>query len=342
MPNTNRQILLASRPVGEPKPSDFKLVEAQTQPPGAGQVLCRTVYLSLDPYMRGRMNAGKSYAKPVEIGSVMEGGTVGQVLESQHPEFSAGEIVFGSGGWQEYFTLPGTALRKVDPKWGPISTAVGVLGMPGVTAYTGLLNIGKPQAGETVVVAAASGAVGSVVGQIAKIKGARAVGVAGSPEKCKFVTNELGFDACLNHHDADFPEQLGAACPDGIDVYFENVGGKVFETVLPLLSNFARIPVCGMIAHYNATELPPGPNLMPVILRNILTKRLTMRGFIVWDFAKQEAEALTTMAGWIQEKKLKFREDIVEGLETAPEVFIGLLKGANFGKLVVRISDDPT
>jgi NADPH-dependent curcumin reductase CurA len=192
------------------------------------------------------------------------------------------------------------------------------------------------------VVAAASGAVGSVVGQIAKIKGARAVGVAGSPEKCKFVTDELGFDACLNHHDADFPEQLGAACPDGIDVYFENVGGKVFETVLPLLSNFARIPVCGMIAHYNATELPPGPNLMPVILRNILTKRLTMRGFIVWDFAKQEAEALTTMAGWIQEKKLKFREDIVEGLESAPEVFIGLLKGENFGKLVVRISDDPT
>lgn len=342
MPNTNRQILLASRPVGEPKPSDFKLVEAQTQPPGAGQVLCRTVYLSLDPYMRGRMNAGKSYAKPVEIGSVMEGGTVGQVLESQHPEFSAGEIVFGSGGWQEYFTLPGTALRKVDPKWGPISTAVGVLGMPGVTAYTGLLNIGKPQAGETVVVAAASGAVGSVVGQIAKIKGARAVGVAGSPEKCKFVTDELGFDACLNHHDADFPEQLGAACPDGIDVYFENVGGKVFETVLPLLSNFARIPVCGMIAHYNATELPPGPNKMPVILRNILTKRLTFRGFIVWDFAEQEPEALTTMAGWIQEGTLKFREDFVEGLETAPEALIGLLKGANFGKLVVRVSDDPT
>ena len=248
----------------------------------------------------------------------------------------------GYGGWQEYFTLPARALRKVDPAWGPISTAVGVLGMPGVTAYTGLLNIGKPQSGETVVVAAVSGAVGSVVGQVAKIKGARAVGVAGSPEKCKFVTDELGFDACLNHRDADFAEQLGAACPDGIDVYFENVGGKVFETVLPLFNNFARIPVCGMIAHYNATELPPGPNKMPIILRNILTKRLTFRGFIVWDFAEQEPEALTTMAGWIQEGTLKFREDFVEGLETAPEALIGLLKGANFGKLVVRVSDDPT
>ncbi|HIC43591.1 MAG TPA: NADP-dependent oxidoreductase, partial [Sulfurimonas sp.] len=290
----------------------------------------------------GRMNAGKSYAKPVEVGGVMEGGTIGQVLESNHPDFSAGELVVGYGGWQEDFTLPARALRKVDPAWGPISTAVGVLGMPGVTAYTGLLNIGKPQAGETVVVAAASGAVGSVVGQIAKIKGARAVGVAGSPEKCKFVTDELGFDACLNHRDADFAEQLGAACPDGIDVYFENVGGKVFETVLPLFNNFARIPVCGMIAHYNATELPPEPNKMSVIFRNILTKRLTFRGFIVWDFAEQEPEALTTMAGWIQEGTLKFREDFVEGLETAPEALIGLLKGANFGKLVVRVSDDPT
>lgn len=339
---TNRQILLASRPVGEPKPSDFQLVETPIQAPGEGEVLCRTIHLSLDPYMRGRMNAGKSYAKPVEVGGVMEGGAVGQVLESRHPDFSEGEIVVGYGGWQAHFTLSGKALRKVDPAWGPISTAVGVLGMPGVTAYTGLLNIGKPQPGETVVVAAASGAVGSVVGQIAQIKGARAVGVAGSPEKCRFVTEELGFDACLNHRDPDFAEQLAAACPDGIDVYFENVGGKVFETVLPLLNEFARIPVCGMIAHYNATELPPGPDKMPLILRNILTKRLTFRGFIVWDFAEQESEALTAMAGWIQEGRLKFREDFVDGLESAPEALIGLLKGANFGKLVVRVSEDPT
>ncbi len=338
---TNHQILLAARPKGEPKPEDFEEVETSARSPEVGEVLCRTIYLSLDPYMRGRMNAGKSYAKPVEVGSVMEGGTVGQVLESQHEGLAIGDIVVGPGGWQEYFTVPGVKVRKVDPAWGPISTAVGVLGMPGVTAYTGLLNIGKPQPKETLVVAAASGAVGSAVGQIARIKGARSVGVAGSSEKCRFATEEFGFDVCLNHRDPDFAEQLRAVCHDGIDVYFENVGGKVFDAVLPLLNEFARIPVCGMIAHYNSTELPPGPNLTPLILRSILTKRLTLRGFIVWDFASQEAEALQMMAGWLQDGQLRYHEDVVEGLGSAPQALIGLLNGDNFGKVVVRISPEP-
>ena len=340
--SVNRQILLVSRPVGEPKPSNFKLVESPLPSPADGRVLCRTIFLSLDPYMRGRMNTGKSYANPVELGSVMEGATVGQVLESNHTDFSEGEFVVGTGGWQEFFSLSGKALRKVDPKKAPISTAVGVLGMPGMTAYTGLLNIGKPKERETVVVAAASGAVGSVVGQIAKIKGARAVGIAGSAEKCKFVTEELGFDACLNHRDANFAEHVAAACPDGIDVYFENVAGKVFETVLPQFNNFARIPVCGTIAIANATGLPEGPNQVPMLLRQILTKRLTFRGFIVRDYDDQEQEAFSNLAEWIRKGKLRFREDFVDGLEKAPEALIGLLKGENFGKLVVRVANDPT
>jgi len=334
----NRQIVLASRPTGKPESANFRLDETAIPVPEDGQVLCKTIYLSLDPYMRGRMNAGKSYAPPVEIDEVMGAGTVGQVIESNNSKFNAGDFVFGYGGWQEFWVQNGTELKKVDPQLAPISTATGVLGMPGVTAYTGLLNIGKPKKGETVVVAAASGAVGSVVGQIARLKGARAVGIAGSAEKCKYVTEELGFDACVNHNSPEFAEALKAACPDGIDVYFENVGGKVFETVSPLFNDFARIPVCGIISAYNATELPPGPNLTPLLMRDILVKRLTFRGFIVWDYASQEKEALTELANWIKEGKLHYREDIVDGLENAPEAFIGLLEGKNFGKLVVRVS----
>ena len=337
----NRQIVLASRPNGKPQANNFTIAEAPIPAPEDGQVLSKTIYLSLDPYMRGRMNAGKSYADPVEIDEVMSGGTVGQVIESKHSGFSAGDFVFGYGGWQEFWLQDGKKLKKVDPQLAPISTATGVLGMPGVTAYTGLLNIGQPKKGETVVVAAASGAVGSVVGQIARIKGTRVVGIAGTPEKCEFVKEELGFDACVNHSLQDFAENLKSACPNGIDVYFENVGGKVFEKVLPLLNNFSRIPVCGIISSYNATQLPAGPNLTPLLMRYILVKRLTFRGFIVWDFDSQEEEALTQLSNWIKEGKIRYREDIVDGLENAPEAFMGLLEGKNFGKLVVRVSDEP-
>ena len=268
----------------------------------------------------------------------MTGGTVGEVIESKDPEFQAGDIVYGYGGWQDYWVLNGKTLNKVDPDIAPISTATGVLGMPGVTAYTGLLNIGKPKKGETVVVAAACGPVGSVVGQIAKIKGARSVGIAGSSEKCEYATNKFQFDHCVNHNSKKFSEELKSACPDGIDVYFENVGGKVFDAVLPLLNDFARIPVCGIISAYNATELPAGPNLIPSLMRNILVKRLTFRGFIVWDFASQEKEALQQLANWIKQGKLHYLEDIVDGLENAPEAFIRLFNGKNFGKLIVRVN----
>lgn len=338
MTQVNRQIVLASRPVGEPKSTDFKMVESVAREPEAGEVLCRSIYLSLDPYMRGRMSAAKSYAKPVEIGGVMEGGVVGEVLSSNFSDIKTGDFVVGAGGWQEYFTLPGTSLRKIDSERAPSSTALGVLGMPGMTAYVGLSNIGKPQPGETVAVAAASGAVGSVVGQIAKIKGARAVGIAGSSEKCRFVVDELGFDDCINHRDPDFKEQLQKACSDGIDVYFENVGGPVFKAVLPLLNQFARVPVCGVIAHYNDTALPEGPDATPLILRSALVKRLTIRGFLVFDYVDQEAEALEQLTQWVSDGRLKYREDFVSGLEAAPEAFIGLLKGKNFGKLLVEVS----
>ena len=336
--SSNRQILLANRPVGIPKASDFLLNETSIPTPVDGQVLCETLYLSLDPYMRGRMSPSKSYAKPVEINEVMTGGTVGKVIESRDPNLKAGDIVFGYGGWQDYWVHNGKTLKNVDPDIAPISTATGVLGMPGVTAYTGLLNIGKPKKGETVVVASACGPVGSVVGQIAKFKGARAVGIAGSEEKCKYATDKFQFDHCLNHKSSKFSEELKQVCPEGIDVYFENVGGKVLDSVLPLLNDFARIPVCGIISAYNQTELPSGPNLIPSLMRSILVKRLTFRGFIVWDFANQEKEALQQLAKWIKQGKLHYLEDIVDGLENAPEAFIGLFDGKNFGKLVVRVN----
>lgn len=338
----NRRIVLAARPVGAPKDSDFRLEAATVPDPKDGEILIKTVYLSLDPYMRGRMNAGKSYATALEIGDVMVGGTVSQVVSSNNPAFAVGDIVEGRTGWQEYAVTTGKELRKIDPNLAPISTALGVLGMPGMTAYTGLMNIGDPKPGETVVVAAASGAVGSIVGQIAKIKGCRAVGIAGSQDKCDYVVNGFGFDACLNHRDPGFEDALAKACPDGIDVYFENVGGLVWQAVLPLLNPFARVPVCGLIAHYNATGLPEGPDRSPQIMFNVLTKRLTLRGFIVTDFADQQQEFLDTVGPWVSSGQIKYREDFADGLENAPAAFQGLLRGENFGKLVVRVSEDKT
>jgi NADPH-dependent curcumin reductase CurA len=338
----NRQILLASRPRGEPTPDNFKLVETEIPEPGPGQMLLQTIYLSLDPYMRGRMSAAPSYAKPVEVGEVMEGRAVCQIVKSNLPQYKQDDLVVAGTGWQEYALSDGNGVQKIDPTLRPISYALGVLGMPGLTAYTGLLNIGKPQPGETLVVAAASGAVGSVVGQIAKIKGCNVIGIAGGERKCRYVKEELGFGACLDHHKPDLAQGLKASCPKGIDIYFENVGGAVFEAVLPLLNNFARVPVCGLIAHYNATELPAGPNRVPELMRATLVRRLTFRGFIVWDFAAQYPDFLRDMSGWLREGRVKYREDTTDGLENAPRELIGLLKGENFGKKIIRVSAEPT
>jgi hypothetical protein len=339
MSQSAKRVVLASRPVGEPKPSNFRIEDYALPTPGEGQVLLRTIWLSLDPYMRGRMSDGPSYATPVPIGGVMEGGTVSEVIASNNPSFAKGDIVLSRAGWQTHALSDGKGLVKIDPKLAPVSTAVGVLGMPGMTAYTGLLDIGKPQPGETVVVAAASGAVGSAVGQIAKIKGARAVGIAGGKDKCDYVKAELGFDDCVDHRDPNLAANLKEVCPKGIDVYFENVGGAVFEAVFPLLNTFARVPVCGLIAQYNDTE-PVVPKWAPVMLRNVLTKRLTIRGFIVSDFAARHADFLRDMSGWVREGKVKHRESVTEGLDSAPAAFMGLLKGANFGKQLVRVGPD--
>jgi NADPH-dependent curcumin reductase CurA len=335
----NKRIVLASRPVGEPKASDFRIENSPIPTPGDGQVLLRTIWLSLDPYMRGRMSDAPSYVAPVPVGGVMEAGTVCEVIASNNPAFAKGDIVLARAGWQTHALSDGKGLTKIDPKLAPISTAVGVLGMPGMTAYVGLLDIGKPQPGETVVVAAASGAVGSAVGQIAKIKGARAVGIAGGKDKCEYVKNEFGFDECLDHRDPDLAVKLKDACPKGIDVYFENVGGAVFEAVFPLLNAFARVPVCGLIAHYNDTQAA-APKWAPSLMRAVLSKRLTIRGFIVSDFAARHGDFLRDMASWVREGRVKYKEFVTEGLENAPAAFIGLLKGANFGKQLVRVGPD--
>jgi len=338
----NRRVVLAARPKGEPRAEDFRLETVALPSPGEGQVSLRTIYLSLDPYMRGRMNAGPSYAAPVEVGEVMEGGTVSQVLESRAPALTPGDIVLGQTGWQEYAVAAARALRKLDAARAPISTALGVLGMPGLTAYTGLLNIGQPKPGETVVVAAAAGAVGSVVGQIAKIKGCRVVGIAGGRQKCDYVANELGFDACVDRHQTPFPRELKAACPQGVDVYFESAGGRVFNAVLPLLNPFARVPVCGLIAQYNVAQLERGIDRTPLLMGAILTRRLRFQGFIVTDFAAQAEDFARDMTQWLDEGKVRYREDVVEGLENAAPAFQGLLQGRNFGKLIVRLAPDPT
>ena len=335
----NTQVLLAARPSGKPAPSDFRIVETAIPEPADGEVLLKVLYLSLDPYMRGRMNAGRSYAKPVEIGAVMEGGTVARVVRSRHPDFSDGDFVLSHSGWQSYALSRGAELRKLDPDAAPLSTALGILGMPGFTAYAGLLTIGQPKPGETVVVAAASGAVGSAVGQIARIKGARAVGIAGGADKCAFVRDTLGFDAVIDHRAPDFAEQLAAACPKGIDVYFENVGGHVWDAVFPLLNDFARVPVCGLIAHYNQPAgAQGGQDRLPGVMREVLSRSLLIRGFIQREFADQRPAFYQEMAGWIKSGAVRYREDVVDGIENAPDAFIGLLEGRNFGKLVIRVA----
>lgn len=337
----NLRVVLASRPVGRPKATDFRVERAPIPEPAEGQVLLEVQTLSLDPYMRWRVSDEKSYAEPMQIGDVMVGGTVARVKTSRHPEWREGDIVLSSAGWQRYALSDGSGLRRLDPAMAPPSTSLGVLGMPGLTAYVGLLNIGQPKPGETVVVAAASGAVGSVVGQIARIKGARVVGIAGGSEKCAFVKEELGFDVVVDHHAPDFAQKLAEACPDGIDVYFENVSGHVWDAVLPLLNDFARVPVCGLIANYNDGPAERrGPDRLPATMREILSRRITMQGFIVFDFPKEQEDEFLRVAGqWIREGKLRWREDVVDGLEQAPEALIGLLEGKNFGKLVVRVGD---
>ncbi len=336
-PSMNRQVLLRRRPSGMPEPSDFELVESPVPTPGEGEFLCRTIYLSLDPYMRGRISGGQSYAASVEPGQVIVGGTVGEVIESRHPGVAQGDLVLGYDGWQAYAVSRGVGVRKLDPEQAPISTALGVLGMPGMTAYVGLLDIGQPKPEETVVVSAASGAVGSAVGQIAKIKGCRAVGIAGSQDKCDYVVRELGFDACVNYKTGDLVQALRKACPTGIDVYFENVGGDVQKAVLQVINTNARIPLCGLISEYNAVEPPSGPNWRPLLINRALIK-----GFMVSDHVNRMGDFLADCSRWMREGKLKYREDVVVGLENAPEAFIGLLQGKNFGKLLVRVSDDPT
>ena len=335
---TNRRIVLASRPEGAPQPSNFRLEQSPAPEPQDGQVLLRTLWLSLDPYMRGRMSAARSYAKPVEVGEPMVGGTVNEVVASKHPDFKPGDVVLGYAGWQDYAVSDGAGLRKLDARRAPVSTALGVLGMPGMTAYAGLLTIGQPKGGETVAVAAATGPVGSLVGQIAKIKGCRAVGIAGGQDKCRYLVDQFGFDAAVDHRSKNFPDELRQACPKGIDIYFENVGGAVWDAVSPLLNDFARIPVCGLIAQYNMTELPGGPDRTPQLFRQVLTKRLTIRGFIVRDFADQAEAFGRDVSAWLQQGKIKYKEDVVEGLENAPQAFLGLLQGKNFGKLLVRVS----
>ena len=338
----NRQVLLASRPNGAPTAENFELAEVDIPTPGENEMLLRTVYLSLDPYMRGRMNSEKSYAEPVPVGGVMEGGTVSVVEQSNGGKFQEGDVLVGRCGWQDYAVSDGSSLSKVDPSVAPISTALGVLGMPGMTAYSGLLRLGKPKEGETVVVAAASGAVGANVGQIAKIKGCRAVGVAGGKEKCEFVVGELGFDACIDHRADDFEVQLAAACPDGVDIYFENVAGRVLEAVIPLFNFWARMPVCGLISQYNMQDLPQGTNMLPALMRAVLTYRLHIEGFIVRDFADMHADFQQEMSHWVREGKVKYKEHCVAGLENAPATLMGLLRGENFGKVVIKVSEDPT
>lgn len=331
-----RSLVLARRPRSVPGRDDFRIEESAIPAPAQGEVVTRTIWLSIDPYMRGRLSDRASYAPSVQVGEVMTGETVGEVIASAAPGFVEGDIVVGARGWATHAVSKAEMLAKVDRHAAPLSAYLGVLGMPGTTAYTGLTDIGRPKAGETVVVSAASGAVGSVVGQIAKRAGARVVGVAGGPDKCLYVQEELRFDACVDHRSIDLLAELRDACPNGIDVYWENVGGRVQEAAFALLNPFGRVPMCGMVSQYNETEFPPGPNLMFVV-----GKRVRIEGFIVSDKPERFAEWRKLAAPWVSDGSLRYREDVVNGLENAPEALAGVLRGRNFGKQLVRVGADP-
>ena len=337
IPKTHRRVVLVRRPPGEPAESDFRVEEAPVPEAKHGEVLVRTIYLSLDPYQRGRMREAASYAAAVGLGEVMTGGIVGEVVQSNNPGFKVGDIVEDRLGWQEYAIGTSPSLRKVDRSIAPISTANGVLGMPGMTAYFGLLEVGQPTPGETIVVSAASGAVGQVVGQIGKLMGCRVVGIAGGSKKCAFVKDELGFDACIDYKaEKDLDAALRAACPNGPDVYFDNVGGDITDAVLRNINTFGRVALCGSISQYNATSPPMGQHL----LGTFVGKRVTTRGFIVTDFANRYDPARRQMSEWVKSGKIKYREDIVDGIDKAPSAFIGMLRGENFGKMLVRVGKE--
>jgi NADPH-dependent curcumin reductase CurA len=338
---SNRKILFARWPHGMPVPDDFKTVTEPVPSPGAGQILLRTLYLSLDPYMRGRMINAPSYVPPMALGDTMCGQVVGRVVESKDAGFGAGDLVLANTGWQDYAVAPAAELTKLDPPMSHPSYALGVLGMPGFTAYAALLDIGQPKAGETVVVTAATGAVGSVAGQIAKIKGCRVVGIAGGAEKCNYAVGTLGYDACVDHQLDDLHGRLAAACPKGIDVYFESVAGACLDAAGPLLNLHARVPLIGFSAYYNLTSLPEGGNQVPVLLRQILVNRITVKGFIFFDYyAARSADFMRDMSAWLGAGKIKYREDVLDGLQKAPEGLIGMLRGDNFGKLIVKVADE--
>ncbi len=331
-----RSVVLKRRPVGSPRPEDFDIREDAIPAPGPGEVLTRTIWLSIDPYMRGRVSDRKSYAPPVQIGEVMTGETVGEVIASADPAFSPGDVVVGARGWQTHSLTPAVRLTRIDRHGPPISAYLGVLGMPGTTAYSGITDIGRPKKGETVVISAASGAVGSVAGQLAKRAGARVVGIAGGAEKCLFVQDELGFDDCVDHRALDLQAELAAACPQGIDVYWENVGGRVQQAAFELLNPYARVVMCGMVSQYNEATLPPGPNL-----GFIVGKRALIQGMIVSDKPERFAEWRALAAPWVADGTLRYREDEIDGLENAPAALSGILGGRNFGKLLVRVGPDP-
>jgi NADPH-dependent curcumin reductase CurA len=327
----NRQVLLASRPQGWPTADNFRFAESDLPSIGDNQVLVRSHWLSLDPYMRGRMGEGRSYVKPVELGAVMCGEVIAEVIESNHPKFAVGDFVHGDLGWQLYAVSDGKGIHKLDPRM-PLTAQLSVVGMAGLTAYFGLLDIGQPKPGDTVVVSAAAGAVGGIVGQIAKIHGARAIGIAGGAEKCRFVVQELGFDACLDYKAGDLAGQLKAATPKGVDVYFDNVGGEILDTVLGRMNPFSRLPMCGLISQYNATEAYGVKNI-----RSILVNRIRVQGFIVFDYGDRYKPALVELAQWLAAGKIKYRETIAHGLDAAPEAFLGLLRGENIGKQLVKL-----